>query len=456
MTGEPTEVIEASADDDAVEETERRRWGLTRQQQWWLLGILVTAFALRLAWGIYALAEPPVDWFRSGDQFSYYHYGKEIAAGNGYQSYVTGDATAYYPIGYPAILSVVFWLANHTPLPNDLMLMATLFHVLVSTATVALVFVVGRALFGPRTGLVAAGIMAVWPNHVYQVASLQLETTFIFLAVAAVAVIVTHDWSTGPPDRRRLVAFGLVLGLSVMVRPFSIWFLVGLLVAVLATGAGWRRAAVSVAWPALVVVVMAVPWTIRNAVAMDSFVPSSTNMGDTLCLDRNLDAKGGFRFADHDGCVDPGLPEVPRNRGNTRKAIEFVIEHPDREALQIVRRARIIFEHDHDGLEAVETLGGGPFLDDDVRRTLTRLADWYFFAVLVLAVAGLPTLVARRRRPPRLIVLVALLSLLAVPLLLWGNQRFHLPLLPFMAVAAAGALQWAYRHRPGSRVPASR
>jgi hypothetical protein len=179
----------------------------------------------------------------------------------------------------------------------------------------------------------------------------------------------------------------------------------------------------------------------------DAFVPSSTNMGDTLCLDRNLEAKGGFRFADHDGCVDPGLDEVPRNRGNTRKAIEFVFEHPDREALQIVRRARFIFEHDHDGIVAVETLGGGPFLDDGVRTTLERVADWYFFAVGVLSVAGLATLVVGRR-PPRLLVLVALLSLLVVPLLLWGNPRFHLPLLPLMAVSAAGALQWAYAQRP--------
>ena len=90
-----------------------------------------------------------------------------------------------------------------------------------------------------------------------------------------------------------------------MVRPFSVWMLLGLALAVLATGAGWRRAAVAVAWPVGVLVLVFVPWTIRNAVEMDGFVVSSTNMGDTLCLDRNLDATGRFRWADHDGCVDP-------------------------------------------------------------------------------------------------------------------------------------------------------
>src|SRR5205823_5136260 len=115
--------------------------------------------------------------------------------------------------------------------------------------------------------------------------------------------------------------------------------------------------------PAMVVLVMFVPWTIRNEVRMHAFIPTSTNTGDTLCLDRNMTAQGGFRFADHDGCVDPNLPEVPRNSGNTRKAIEFVTHHPAREALQIVRRAKLMFNGDHDGLYATGSLHGGPALE---------------------------------------------------------------------------------------------
>ena len=58
---------------------------------------------------------------------------------------------------------------------------------------------------------------------------------------------------------------------------------------------------------------MMVPWTIRNAVRLDAFVPTSTNTGDTLCLDRFEGANGGFRWADHEGCADPELPEVELN-----------------------------------------------------------------------------------------------------------------------------------------------
>lgn len=418
---------------------------MTAAQRRWLWAIVVVGFGVRLAWALYARPAPPLHWDRSGDQFSYYYYGGEIARGHGYVSYITGQATAYYPIGYPALLGAVYFVLLHTPLTNDLMLATALLHVVLGAASVALVFVVGRAMVGVRVGLLAAAVLAVFPNIVYQVSSVQLETTFIFLVLATLAIIVTHDWEAGPPSTRRLLAFGASLGIAVLVRPFALVLVVGLAAALVVTRTGWRRALVALALPLVVVVGISAPWTIRNAVQLDAFVPSSTNMGDTLCIDRNLDARGGFRFADHDGCVDPSLPEVPRNRGNTKKAISFVVHHPARELLQVVRRARIMFGDDHDGIEAVQTLGSGAFLPASVVDVAEPVADWYFYGVVGLAVVGLPTLARRERRPQRLLVLSGLLGLLVIPLLLWGNPRFHLPLAPFLALSAACALDAGWR-----------
>ena len=411
-------------------------------------GIVVitwVAFVLRLAWLVYARAEPPTSWIGAGDQYSYWYYGNEIAAGRGYVGYVTNVPTAYYPIGYPALLAALFFVVGHAHLGN-LMLWAGFMHVVFSTATVVLVFLIGRRVFNQTVGVVAAGLLAVFPNAIYQVSTLQLETTFIFLSTAALAIIVLHDWSSGLPSRNRLLAFGFVLGLSVLVRPFSVWFIVGVFLAALATRVGWRRALMAALVPTLVVIGMSIPWMIRNEIRMHAFIVTSTNTGDTLCLDRNMTAYGGFRFADHDGCVDPGLPEVPRNAGNTRKAISFVIHHPAREALQIVRRARYEFADDHDGIEATETLGSGRFLRPGVRNVLSDTADWYFFVVLGLAIVGLPRLLwAARRDPEARLVLVALTALVAIPLLLWGNQRFHLPLYPYMVILAAATVDAAAR-----------
>ena len=406
-----------------------------------LVAIVAVGFVARVVWVLMVDSPDPAGEMTLGDQYSYYYYGREMAEGRGYVSYTTGQPTAYYPVGYPAILAVLFWFVAHTPFPDDYLLAAQLLNVVVSTATIVFAYVIARRMFGHLAGLIAAGVLAVFPNLVFQVGSLQLETMFIFWCMAALCVVVTHDWTAGPPSTRRLLLFGALLGVSVLVRPFSIWFLLAVLIAGLVAGFGWRKAAVAAAIPLGVVVLVSVPWTIRNAISLDAFVPTSTNTGDGLCLDRVDGADGGFRWSTHEGCADPLLPEVERNSISTRKAIGFVLEDPVRELLQIGRRARYMFGTDRDAIEASRLVGQGEVVSDSTASTLGDVSDAYFHAVTVLAVAGLGVAVVRRpRRPETVLVLVAMASLVAVPLLLWGSPRFHLPVSPLLAVLAGGAL----------------
>jgi len=430
-----------------VEVPGRTQWRAWLRDHRVIVSIVAVAFALRLAWVLWTSPEPPTVWNVSGDQYGYYVYGRSIAEGRGYVHYLTGEPTAYYPVGFPAILAALYVVVRVTPLPDDYMLATNLLHVVVSTASVALAYVIGRRLFGELGGVLGAAVLALFPNLVFQTASVQLETMYIFWCLAAVAIVVTHDWRRGVPSTRRLLAFGAVLGVSVLVRPFSVLFLVALLAAALVAGAGWRASLRTTAIPLAMVVALSVPWTIRNAIRLDAFVPTSTNTGDTLCLDRSMDATGGFRWADHEWCADPDLPEVERNRENTKLAIRFVLEHPLREAEQIVRRARLIFASDTDGLLAVNTLGGGRVMSEGTEDALEVIANGYWLVVCLLTTASVAALLALRRlrsRPETVIVLGSMAALIVVPLLLWGNPRFHLPFSPFFAILAGGALALAW------------
>jgi 4-amino-4-deoxy-L-arabinose transferase-like glycosyltransferase len=438
----------------AVRETRR---ALTRPERRWLLAICLVAAAARLGWWLYAHVEPPSSEVLGGDPWMYWLLGNDIAHGRWYTNHVTGEPSAYYPVGFPAVLGGLYWVGNHVPFVDvDNMALTGMFQIVISTATVALTFVVGRRLAGPRAGLIAAAVLAVFPNLVFQVTTIQVETTFIFFTMAALAIIVDHDWSTGTPSVRRLVAFGAVLAACGLVRPFSLPVVLGVFLAVLATGWGWRRAVAVTAVPIAVIVLAFVPWTVRNWVVMDAFVPSSTNMGDTLCLDRNDEATGQFRWATHDGCADPDLPEAERNPASTRKALAWVVDNPGRELLQIVRRAHFMYRTDDDGIGATEGLGSGEILSDTTRDALTKTADLYFLGVLALAFAGLPFL-RRAPRPERRIVVVLGAVLVVIPLLLWGNPRFHQPVVPFMAVSVGllGSALWGAmtRRRAGGERP---
>jgi hypothetical protein len=417
-----------------------RRAPLTDANRRLLFAIVAVAALLRIAWFVATKREPPQGPFQGGDQFSYYHYGREIALGKGYINYLTGEATAYYPIGFPALLGMVYFVALRTPVSDDLMLATGIVQIVASVGLVVATFVIGRRLLGVHAGLLAAGVIALWPNLIFNVSAVQIETTFTFLAAVALAVIVDHDWRTGPPTRNRLLVFGVALTVSAYIRPFSVWLLVGLLAALIIVRTGWRSVALGMAVPVVVLVLAFTPWTIRNAVRFDTFVPSSTNMGDTLCLDRSLDAQGGYRWSIHEGCADPTLHEAVRNRESTKLVLEFLREHPGLEMILIGRRARITFASDADWVEALDQLGPEPAYTPDERARLVDLSNTYFRVVLWLSIPGLVLAGIRTRRPERWLAGSMFFGLLGVILLLYGNPRFHVPLAPFGAIGAAAAV----------------
>ena len=101
------------------------------------------------------------------------------------------------------------------------------------------------------------------------------------------------------------------------------------------------------------------------------------------------------------------------------------------------RKAYHLWKHDHDGLRAVESYGENPFINDRLRTALERIADVFFFVTISLGGIGLAGLVLRPVDPRRLYFLLALLALAGIPLVFFGDARFHVPVMPLLVVPAA-------------------
>ncbi len=413
----------------------------------WLTAIALLALALRLVWVLYAARTPK----ELHDPLFYLIYGNQIAHGNGYRL-LDGEPTAYFPIGYPAALGAVFALVLHTPIPDNLVRAAAFFQVFLGVATVLLAYYVARRLFGAAVGLLAALWIAVFPNLIYHTAALLSETLFNFLVMAGLAVLVWSDWPRGRLARWQLLGFGVVLGLSALVRPISLLFLPLLPAVWLWAGAGWRRTGAQTGVVLVATVTVIMPWSIRNFIVMDAPVFISTNLGDDLCMGHYPGGQGAFAlpdycFAGYDNLKRPEY-EVRRNDDNIRKAIKFALHHPRTELKLLSRKAYWLWNHDHDGISAVESYGDGPFLTPHLRTALERVADIYFFTTISLGGLGLAGFVLAPRDPRRVFMLLALLALAGVPLIFFGDARFHVPAMPLLSIAAAWALVAAVRAVP--------
>jgi hypothetical protein len=415
--------------------TARLRAAWAQPELRWLALICVVATVFRIWWVLYAARAPQ----GLHDPLLYDLLARQIASGNGYH-YPDGP-TAFYPVGFPALLGGLYFAIEQSFIPDNHVLATAYLQVFLSVATVALTYGVASRLFNATVGLVAAAWLALFPNLIYHMTTYLTETLFLFLVMLAIFLLFGESWRERKIEPWRVIAFGVVLGLSALVRPISVLLIPALLVALFAGGFGWRRAfAYAGASFALMVAVIA-PWTLRNIVVMDSPIIISANVGDDLCIGHHRGAPGHFAvpnscFAGYDDLQRPEF-EVERNNDNLRRAIRFALDEPLAELRLLSRKAYYMWEHDHDGIIAAESYGEDGFIDPDARRFLTRTADIYFYATISIGALGLLGLVLRFFDARRFFFLLGLLAFAGVPLVFFGDTRFHVPVMPFLAVTAA-------------------
>jgi 4-amino-4-deoxy-L-arabinose transferase-like glycosyltransferase len=416
---------------------------------------VVVGFVLRLLWVRYAHRAP----VGLHDPFFYLDYGRRLSEGGGYRL-LDGEPTAYYPIGYPAILAVWFWLVQHTPFADHWVVAAEVLNLILGTATVALVGVLGRRLVGPWVGAISAAIVALFPSLIFHTATILTETTFNFVFVLALVVLCWSPWRARSPSWPRVIAFGLLLGLAIEIRPIAL-----LVVPMVFIALWWRaddhRASLRRfgAVVGLIVAVM-IPWTVRNQVVMHAFLPIGTTTGDNLCIGNHPGAEGHFAFPQwcfgHDPKVKRPAFETIRNTELTHRSLEWIRHNLSKEPKLIVQRTQWELRGDHDAIPAVQSYGFDPFIPVETAVRLSDIADRYFFAVLVVGAIGVP--LALRRRDPRLLLL--LLSIVAVIISVWpffGDARFHIPINVLVPIPAALALVTGarfVRRRTTARLPA--
>src|SRR4051812_22091830 len=255
----------------------------------WDRGLAVTLFAaaaVRIAWCIVAARTPQA----FGDPFAYLHHADDIASGRGYVTFFTARPTAYYPVGYPALLGGGLWVARLASGAATALQASVVLNVVSGVATVWLTYALTERIADRRTARLAAWLVALFPGLVLYSATAHLETAFTALVMLC-AWLACGSRDLIPP-RRRLVLLGLAVGVTLLVRPIVLPFVV-----VLAVGwrrAGWKRSIGASAVVILVAALVILPWSIRSTRSMHGFVAVATNTGDNLCIGHSSFSNGGY------------------------------------------------------------------------------------------------------------------------------------------------------------------
>jgi 4-amino-4-deoxy-L-arabinose transferase-like glycosyltransferase len=417
---------------------------LARRGFWfWLTAIVVLAVAIRVPYTLLVAPWPPLIF---NDEAYYGALGNLIAQGAGFirPGEALGDGlsvpTAERAPLYPIALAGLAELGGSGADAQRLLGTAT------GAATVVALGLLGRRLAGPRTGLLAALIAALYPTLIAADGALMTESLYGMLAgfclLAAYRLL-----DTVTPARAAVL--GVLVALAALTRGEGL-FLPLLLVPVVRRPEGWRAAAVT----CLAFAIVLAPWAIRNWTTFDRPVLIATEAGETIaganCEPVYYGPKIGKWEVD---CVDtrpgsaPGFNEAEEFNDAGRDGIDYALDHLDR--VPVVAAVRLL-----------RTWGIWEPLQVPEGRSadVTKIGAVAFFVLLPLAAYGL--LVLRRRSVPVWILLAPVITVTLTTLVAYGSVRFRhsaeLPLVVLAAVALdALAAQRARRRRRGRRSAAS-
>jgi 4-amino-4-deoxy-L-arabinose transferase-like glycosyltransferase len=429
--------------------------------------VVATGFAVRLHAALNPTADPgegSVVAYQGNDSLAYGQIAESLYRDGRYGTPAMDHPTDWSP-GAPLLYAGVYHLTGgvHPDAARGAV-------ALLGALMVLLVYLIGRRLGGPVVGLVAAGLAAIYPTFIDNNEQFVSEPIAAFTLAASV---VGFLWAS---DRARSpwawLVPGLFLGATALTRPEYLLF--GVIFGLLVLVKMWRERGVRIGVLAAVLFVGAfalvlAPWTIRNVIELDRFVPVTTGGGKALFVatylpgdGRQIRTKrhliemytGNHNVTDQQGAktqmadlldgVAKKYPNLERDAALARIGREnfkkYVTEQPGAYARMVASKMWNVWRR-----------GSGPTM---------RASGWvaFHYALLALAVVGLVVL-AIRRRWEALVLGLLILGITVLGGLLLAVPRRNVPLIPLVcALAATGgawlvliARAWLAERRGGDR-----
>src|SRR5690606_32595509 len=184
--------------------------------------------------------------------------------------------TAHWSYLYSAFLAAVYAVAGPFPLVARLIQ-----AVAVGLLHPFLAYKIGRATFDENTGLVAAGLTAVYTYFIYYAATLMTEPFYITAILASLLLLVRLSRQEAAPTWKDGALLGLLLAVAILLRQLFL-LLVPFLILWLWLVRYQREK--SIPWLAtlaagVIIIATILPFTFYNYSRFDRFVLLNTNAG---------------------------------------------------------------------------------------------------------------------------------------------------------------------------------
>ena len=356
------------------------------------------------------------------DQVSYDALARSLLDGQGYSFTKNwypftppNTPTAHWSFLYPLYLAGTYAITGYHPLA------ARLLQGAVGGALLCfLVYKIGRRAADENTGLVAAGLAAVYGYLIYYNAALMTETFSVVLILLTLYLSIELKEN---PTPMRWVGLGLSLGLAALLRQtvllFAPFLLVWLFMELRARGIRWWHFVL----PVMIIFLMISPWTLRNYLVYREFLLLNSNAGYALYASNNPNLGTNWQ---NELVVVPvpeelaGQNEAQLDRALTKKGIESILADPERYLWLTLNKS-------------LEYVRFWPSSDSSRISNLNRVLSFGLYLPFMLLGLGLS--VSRWRNFVPLYLFIVIHT--GIHLLSWPSPRYRLPVDALLMVFAA-------------------
>jgi hypothetical protein len=266
----------------------------------------------------------------------YWEYGenaKNIIHGNGYSLFYMEDSqlqhrykenvkpaeSAYMPPGYVYFL-LPFMLINDIAVRNVLIY---LFHIIIASAAIYLVYMLTKKIFNERAALIAVFISAVLPEFIYAVLSFSPTVVYHLLVLSLLILFLNLK-----EIKANYLYIAFLIALTIYFRSEFILFF--LMIVLLFLFQKQFKFSVKLF---CIVLILILPWSIRNYIVFEKVVPLSTSFGLNLFRGNNAEGIGSWGDDETEARINlRGMDnlELEVNKIYQEKAVSFIKENPDK------------------------------------------------------------------------------------------------------------------------------
>ena len=264
--------------------------------------IVAIALSLRIA----ALVIVPVE--PTGDPANHELAAWNVAQGLGYVR--ANGPDAHWPPGYVLFASVFYLL-----LGRDWHILAVV-NCLLDACTVLLVYRIAQSIMRPAEARVAALLYALNPTMII------VSQTIIYAPLLSFTLCLLVSLKKHP------AVTGFLIGLTSLIKPVAVPLLVILAVDRIFTKARWKVIASACGIAFLLASATIAPWTVRNYLTFDRFVPVSANAGWVLWWGNNDRSDGLMQDWSEEQKRASGAELIDLDRRLMRDAITWIIQNP--------------------------------------------------------------------------------------------------------------------------------